>query len=76
MPSCPHCLAGKTTVEIAGLRFHNFSDRWISCSGVDQQRVIVPARGEFIGRMQNAFRSTSVRNFIRLRRRLYIPDNP
>lgn len=76
MPSCPHCLAGNTTVEIAGLRFHVFSDRWISCSGVDQERVIVPAHGEFISRVQSVFGSISVSGFIRLRRRLYIPDNP
>lgn len=76
MPSCPHCLAGKATEEIAGFRFHAFSDRWISCNGVDQRRMIVQDRHEVIGRMGNAFHSISVSNFIRLRRRLYIPDNP
>lgn len=76
MPSCPHCLAGKTTVEIAGFRFPAFSDRWISCgNGVDQQRLIVPAPGQFIDRMQSALHTISVSSFMRLRRRLYIPDN-
>jgi hypothetical protein len=77
MPSCPHCTAGKTTVEIAGLRFHTLSDRWISCSPVEQQqRIIVPVRGEFIGRLQDAYQAIYENGFIRMRRRFETPHNP
>lgn len=71
MPSCPHCLAGKTTVEIAGLQFHTLSDRWISCRPVEQQQeMIVPVRGELVDRMQTLYQSIWESGFIRLRRRL------
>jgi hypothetical protein len=76
MPSCPHCLAGDETVEISGLRFHILPDRWISCSPVEpQQQVIVPARGEIIGRMQNVYQAICESSFMRLGRRFYTPHN-
>lgn len=77
MSSCPHCLAGKTTVEIAGLRFHTLSDRWISCIPVEQhQEVVVPARGELISRVQSLYQSLCDRSFVRLGLHLDIPHNP
>jgi hypothetical protein len=76
MPSCPLCLNGKTTVEIAGRQFHTLSDRWISCSGADQQqRVIVPARGELMGRMRIIYQSICESSVIRQSRRFYTPRN-
>jgi hypothetical protein len=70
MSPCPHCLAGKTTVEIAGLRFHTLSDRWISCNPVKQQQDSIPVRGELIGRVQNFYQSVCERTFSRLGRSL------
>ena len=75
MPSCLHCLAGKKTVEIAGLRFHTLADRWISCNAPDEQQVMVPPPREFIGRLQTAFPSISLSSFGRLRRRVYTREN-
>jgi hypothetical protein len=71
MSPCPHCLAGNRSVEIAGLRFHTLSDRWISCSGLEQQpQVSVPVHGELIGRVQNVYQSICERTFTRLGRRV------
>jgi hypothetical protein len=75
MEPCPHCLAGNTTVEISGLRFHTFADRWISCTAVQEQKAIVPVRGEIASLAQSAFQSICVSNFIRLRRRMYSSEN-
>jgi len=38
MATCPHCLLERATVEIEGLRFHTFSDRWISCQANPEER--------------------------------------
>ena len=68
---CPHCHAGKSTMEIAGLQFHVFSDRWISCAATDQNRITISARRELLGQLPSAFQSISVRHFVRLHRRFY-----
>ena len=71
MEPCPQCRAGKPPVEIAGLRFHAFADRWISCTGVGEEKVIVSAHREFIDRVHSACDYITVRNLIRLHRRFY-----
>ena len=71
MSPCARCLAGNPTVEVAGLRFHALSDRWISCVGAEQPGASVPARREFVVRIENAYRAICVSNFVRLRRQFY-----